>query len=130
MEKVNIELLQYQIKLLNTMISSMDNFNLHFFNFIIDNNISEAQTKSIMQGLILIKDRVIHGNISDELRNLYGDSEVFKILDKETPATFSDFNKLVNTIVDEDINAEYLLKSLIMQGINKEICQELLNSRE
>lgn len=89
MENNNYELLQYQIKLLNTMISSTDNFNLNFFSFIIDHNLTESQTKSIMQGLVLLKDRMRYGKISDEFKTLYSDSGVLKMLDKNMPPSFS-----------------------------------------
>lgn len=130
MENINLELLHYQIKLLNTMVASTDNFNSHFFSFVIDHNITETQTKSIMQGLVLLKDRMRYGKISDEYKTLYSDSEVLKMLDKNMPLSFSEFQQLVHTVVGEDISAEYLLKSLIMQGINIDICKALLDSKD
>ena len=58
------KLIEYKIKLLHMMITSMDNFKFSFFSFVIDHNITEYQTSLILNSLTIIKERLNSGDIS------------------------------------------------------------------
>jgi hypothetical protein len=127
MEDKIINLLKYQIKLLHTIVTSMENYNHSFYSFIIDHRITENQTGIIMKALILLKDRLIAGKVSEEIENLVeNSSEHLKILNKAAPPSFSDFKKFTQSLLGNEINPEYLLKSIYHQNIYKELCEYLL----
>ena len=119
------KLIEYKIKLLHMMITSMDNFKFSFFSFVIDHNITEYQTSLILNSLTIIKERLSSGDIS-WLKSIYDDKEELTLLLKNSKPSYKEFERFIKSVTNDDINVKYLIKSLESQGINTEVCKFLL----
>jgi len=127
MDKLKMDLLEYKIKLLHTIVTGMEGYNHSFFSFVIDHNITEEQTGIIMKALTLLKDRLTDGKVSEEIGEVMeGNSKHLKMLDKAALPSFTDFKEFSQALLGDEINPEYLLKSIYMQNIHKELCEYLL----
>lgn len=60
-----INLLEYKIKLIHSIITSMDMYEYDFYSFIIDHDITEKQTSLILKSLTVLKDRIDDGEVSE-----------------------------------------------------------------
>ena len=69
------ELLRFQIKTLQLMLSSViDEDKYSFYMFIIDHNIPEHNVKLILNSLSVLKDRILTGNVSQDIKTFHGDT--------------------------------------------------------
>ena len=123
-----ISLLEYQIRLLHTMVTKSKEYNEYFFSFMIDHNISEERANLIVKALIILNSRMKYGGISDEIKDLFGSDELKELYDDSMP-TFVEFSNFISGLFGDDINPEYLLKSLCKQGICKDLCIKLLGDK-
>ncbi|APM40251.1 hypothetical protein [Clostridium kluyveri] len=118
-----IDLLEYKIKLIHTIITSMDNYKFDFFSFIIDHDITEYQTKLILKSLAILKDRLECSEIS-QLENDH--AELNMLISNKKPS-FKEFKEFIELNINKEINSKYLLMSLHRQKINVDICKYLLD---
>ncbi|WP_027634444.1 hypothetical protein [Clostridium hydrogeniformans] len=121
-----LDLLEYKVRLIHSIITSMDDFKHDFFSFIIDHNLTESQTSLILKALSILKDRIDDGEVLEITRSLYSGIEELRILMINNKPSFKEFQDFIRLKVDEDINTEYLLKSLQRQKINVKVCEFLL----
>ena len=119
------KLMEYKIKLLHMMITSMDNFKFNFYSYVIDHNITEYQTSLILNSLTIIKERLSSGDISS-LKSIFNDKEELTLLLNNSKPSYKEFERFIKSITNDDINVKYLIKSLELQGINTEVCKFLL----
>lgn len=119
------KLMEYKIKLLHMMITSMDNFKFSFFSFVIDHNITEYQTSLILNSLTIIKERLSSGDIS-WLKSIFNDKEELTLLLNNSKPSYKEFERFIKSVTNDGINVKYLIKSLESQGINTEVCKFLL----
>lgn len=119
------KLIEYKIKLLHMMITSMDNFKFSFFSFVIDHNITEYQTSLILNSLTIIKERLSSGDIS-WLKSIFNDKEELTLLLNNSKPSYKEFERFIKSVTNDGINVKYLIKSLELQGINTEVCKFLL----
>ena len=119
------KLMEYKIKLLHMMITSMDNFKFNFYSYIIDHNITEYQTSLILNSLTIIKERLSSGDIS-WLKSIFNDKEELTLLLNNSKPSFKEFERFIKSVTNDGINVKYLIKSLELQGINTEVCKFLL----
>ena len=119
------KLMEYKIKLLHMMITSMDNFKFSFFSFVIDHNITEYQTSLILNSLTIIKERLSSGDIS-WLKSIFNDKEELTLLLNNSKPSYKEFERFIKSVTNDGINVKYLIKSLELQGINTEVCKFLL----
>ncbi|BAH07732.1 hypothetical protein [Clostridium kluyveri] len=118
-----IDLLEYKIKLIHTIITSMDNYKFDFFSFIIDHDITEYQTSLILKSLAILKDRLEGSEIS-QLENDH--AELNMLISNKKPS-FKEFKEFIKLNINKEINSKYLLMSLHRQKINVDICKYLLD---
>ncbi|UZQ49485.1 hypothetical protein [Clostridium kluyveri] len=118
-----IGLLEYKIKLIHTIITSMDNYKFDFFSFIIDHDITEYQTSLILKSLAILKDRLEGSEIS-QLENDH--AELNMLISNKKPS-FKEFKEFIELNINKEINSKYLLMSLHRQKINIDICKYLLD---
>ena len=114
-----IDLLEYKIKLIHTIITSMDNYKFDFFSFIIDHDITEYQTSLILKSLAILKDRLEGSEIS-QLENDH--AELNMLISNKKPS-FKEFKEFIKLNINKEINSKYLLMSLHRQKINVDICK-------
>lgn len=119
------KLMEYKIKLLHMMITSMDNFKFNFYSYIIDHNITEYQTSLILNSLTIIKERLSSGDIS-WLKSIFNDKEELTLLLNNSKPSYKEFERFIKSVTNDGINVKYLIKSLELQGINTEVCKFLL----
>ena len=123
------KLMEYKIKLLHMMITSMDNFKFNFYSYVIDHNITEYQTSLILNSLTIIKERLSSGDISS-LKSIFNDKEELTLLLNNSKPSYKEFERFIKSITNDDINVKYLIKSLELQGINTEVCNFLLKDSD
>ncbi|MDS0527583.1 hypothetical protein NNC19_17975 [Clostridium sp. SHJSY1] len=123
----NYELLKYQIKLLQLMISSVtDDDKYMFYNFVIDHNISEQKTKIILKSLGVLKDRILGNEVSSEMKELCEGIESLNDLFINKEPSFNEYEDFIRKYISEELETKYLLMALKRQGIHIEVCEYLL----
>ncbi|MBD7912783.1 hypothetical protein [Clostridium cibarium] len=118
------ELLKYQIKILQLMLSSVTEDKFAFYNFVIDHNITEQKVSIILNGLSVLKDRIAKGKVSQNTKAFYGENLSSLFIDASP--TYKEYENFVQTYIDGQLNTRYLLLALKRQGIHKEVCDYLL----
>ena len=121
-----LNLIEYKVKLLHMMITSMDNFKFSFYSFVIDHNITEYQTSLILNSLSIIKGRLNNEDITS-LKSIFNDKKELTSLFNKSKPSYREFEDFINSITNNSINVKYLLKSLQLQEINTEVCNFLLS---
>ncbi|WP_143316856.1 hypothetical protein [Clostridium sp. HBUAS56017] len=128
-EDEKYELLKYQIKTLQLMLSSVIDENKYSFHmFTIDHNIPEQKVKMILNSLSVLKDRILEGKVSQDMKAFYGDTLSSLIIDEKP--TYKEYESFIQTHIDEQLNTRYLLLSLKRQGIHINVCHYLLEDME
>lgn len=121
----DLSLLEYKIKLLHTMVTSMDNFKFDFYSFVIDHNINNYQSSLILKSLMIFDDRLENCTVSDLKKSFCEDyPELIPLIINSKP-TYSEFKGFIDSILN--VNVKYLLDSLKRQGIHSNICEFLLD---
>lgn len=121
----DLTLLEYKIKLLHTMITSMDNFKFDFYSFVIDHNISEYQSSLIIKSLMIFDDRLENCIVSDFSKSFSEDYPELAPLMINSEPTYFEYENFINSILNVD--AKYLLISLKHQGIYVDVCKFLFD---
>lgn len=119
-EKEEIAKLKYHQKLLLTIALDDEPSAYSFYHFVINNDLSENETNSILKILLLFSNKVNSEKISaSEL------TEIENFISSDFSPSFSEFEKSVHK-VNSKINVIHLLKSLARQNIYVDICNLLL----
>lgn len=135
-----LEILKYQIKLMRTVVASDEH---PFYMFLLDHDFTEEQTQSLNDLLYLLNHRLRNKSSNDDAQSSAFYSEKineFKIrnsqfsdsnntLFSDSHPTYAEFVEHIESIVPEDVNPIYLLKSLRNQGIYTELCNLLISQK-
>lgn len=121
-----IDLLEYKIKMLLMMIPTVDEEKFRFFNFILDNDLSEKAVSLILKSLSLLGDKLSLGKVSDETKMIICDClELETLLVEKTP-TFKGYDNFIKNNISKKFDTKHLLLALKKQGIHIKVCDFLL----
>ena len=125
----NYELLKYQIKMLQMMLSSVvDDDKFIFYNFVIDHNIPQSKVNIILKSLDVLKNRILNNKVSSETKDFCASIECLSELFIDKEPTFKEYESFIQKHVSQELNTRYLLLSLKRQGIHIDVCEYLLKN--
>ena len=121
-----IEILENKVNLLTIMTEKKcDEF--PYFSYQITHNLTKRDNDIIMNSLIIFSDRIKNNQISNHIEQKYINIKMYKDILIDGLPKEGEFEKFIKSNVkSETINIKYILKSLIMQNIYADTCNEIL----